>query len=261
MKPPTAQMRGRCVSCFMTSRDFHHLLKANSMTLRKTNRIRCKKLILKINGISILKTFSSVKLIIIAAFFTIPVFAQNNKDTAKFISSPNGDDTFKQMLDYSRPNKNHKLLASLTGTWTFQDKNLAFVKGSIVRKSIYDGRFFIVETIGGKLQSPIADGKMKEVNYQGMQIEGYDNVKMKFVSASISNHLGSDIDVQIGTYDSATKVFTYNSESEPAPGTKIKNRRVLKIEDKDHYTEEYYEEQNGIEAKVRELNYTRTKGK
>jgi hypothetical protein len=47
----------------------------------------------------------------------------------------------------------------------------------IMRKEIYDGRFFTVEMIGGKLQVPVASGMMKEENYQSMQIEGYDLFK------------------------------------------------------------------------------------
>ena len=107
------------------------------------------------------------------------------------------DNTYKKMLDFSRPGSNHVLLGNLSGTWKFQDAKLSFVKGTLIRKSIYNGRFYTVEIKGGKLQVPVKDGKMKEENYQGMQIEGYDNGKMKFVVASINNHIGSDIEMQL----------------------------------------------------------------
>ncbi len=47
--------------------------------------------------------------------------------------------------------------------------------GTIVRKSFANGRYFIVDvTSDGKLEMPIQDGKMKEVKFQGIEIEGYD---------------------------------------------------------------------------------------
>ncbi|WP_461142496.1 DUF1579 family protein [Spirosoma pomorum] len=164
-----------------------------------------------------------------------------------------------QLLDFSRPGPNHALLARLVGTWAFQDKNLPFVKGTIVRKLIYEGRFCVVEITGGKLQIPIAEGQMKLENYQGMEIEGYANVAHKFVTTSINNHIGSGITKQSGGYDPKTNSFTYDWDSELRPGLTRKNRKVLTVLDEFHYTEEYYEEQNGTSTskKVRELIYSR----
>lgn len=166
-----------------------------------------------------------------------------------------------QLLDFSRPGPNHAVLAKLVGTWAFQDKNLPFVKGIVVRKPIYEGRFFVVEIIGGKLQIPVANGQMKLENYQGMDIEGYDNVGKKFVTTSINNHIGSSINSQSGSYNLETNSFTYDWESELRPSLKTKNRKVLTIVDDSHYTEAYYEEQNGTLKKVRDLSYVRVPAK
>lgn len=101
------------------------------------------------------------------------------------------NDTLTQLLGYSRPGANHALLGKLAGTWNFQDAKLSFVKGTATRKPVYDGRFYIVEIKGGKLPLPVADGKMKEDFYQGMQTEGYDNGRMKFITTSINNHMAA----------------------------------------------------------------------
>lgn len=172
-------------------------------------------------------------------------------------ASTGKSDTAAQLLEFSRPGGNHALLGTLAGTWNFQDARLPFVKGILVRKPIYDGRFYTVEITGGKLQVPVAGGKMKDENYQGMQLEGYDNGRQQFVATSVNNHIGSDIEMQSGTYDVATKSFIYTWESELIPGMKKKNRRVLKVIDATHYSEEYFEDQNGKETKVRQLDYTR----
>jgi hypothetical protein len=140
------------------------------------------------------KWFTSI-LIVAMALSTISAFAQNKKD-----SSANGDDTFKQMLDYSRPGKYHQLLADLVGSWTFKGSHFEWIdsvtskvaiklSGTAIRKSFGNGRFFIVDmTTDGKIQLPIQDGKMIEGYGKGIQTEGYDNVKKKFQISYRQSH-------------------------------------------------------------------------
>ena len=168
--------------------------------------------------------------------------------------APNTEMT--KMLDLSRPNANHEALKQLAGTWQFHDAKLSFVKGTLVRSSKYDDRFFNVEITGGKLQVPVARG-MKEGNYRGFELEGYDNVRKVFVTIAVNNHIGSDIQEETGTYDASKKQFTYEWESELLPGEKVKNRRVVTLIDANHYTEEYYEFQDSAFVKVRELDYNK----
>jgi hypothetical protein len=191
----------------------------------------------------------------ILAFLASVTFQVNAQTT------PAKDEVMNQLLDYSRPGSNHAILGKLAGNWSFQDKNLPFIKGTITRKPVYEGRFYVVEITGGKLQIPVADGQMKLENYQEMYIEGYDNVKKAFVSSSINNHIGSNIDIQLGSYNSATNVFTYEWESELRPGFKVSKRKVLQIVDDSHYMETYYEDQNGTEKVTRNLEFVRTRGK
>ncbi|GAB3227135.1 DUF1579 family protein [Spirosoma arcticum] len=170
-------------------------------------------------------------------------------------------ETMAQLLDYSRPGPQHAILANMVGIWAFQDKNLPFVKGTLVRTAIFEGRFFQVEITGGQLPIPIADGKTKLANYQGLEIEGYDNVKNRYVTTAINNHIGSDAGQQIGQYDAQTKVFTYEWEREVLPGVRQNNRKVVHLIDPNQYSEEYYEDQNGRPKKTRELIYTKTMAK
>jgi len=173
----------------------------------------------------------------------------------------------KQMMELSKLNENHKLLASLAGNWSY---NIKFwmnpdpnakpqeSKGNASTKPVMGGRYFVMD-VSGKMQMPGPDGKMKDVEFKGMGIDGYDNVKKKFVSSWIDN-MGTGIEFSEGTYDSATKTFTYASEMEAVPGMKTKVREVLKIADNDHHTFEWYEDRGkGQEAKTMEISYTRKK--
>lgn len=225
-----------------------------------------------VNSVNYLKTFSVVILGIVAAFITSPVFAQTSKDSiTSAYSAP--EDTYNKMLDYSRPGKYHQLLADIVGTWTFKGRHFDWVdsvttkvsleySGTIVRESFANGRYFVVNvTSDGTLEMPIQDGKMQVSKFHGMDIEGFDNVKNKFIKTSIGNHLYSSIIVSEGTYDAATKTITFDSEFEPIPGMKTKDHFLFIFIDKDHYRWEYYQQEKGKYRKGSEIEFTRVKGK
>ncbi len=134
-------------------------------------------------------------------------------------SPPNPQEMMKQMMELSKLNENHKLLTDLDGNWNFAikmwmnpDPNAPpqQSKGTAVRKSAMGGRYVIMD-VTGKMQMPGEDGKMKEMQFKGMGVEGYDNVKQKFVASWIDN-MGTGIQFSDGTYDPAAKTFTYTSE-------------------------------------------------
>ncbi|MFC6196209.1 DUF1579 family protein [Dyadobacter subterraneus] len=185
-------------------------------------------------------------------------FAQLPSNANKQGNTKNENDIMTRMLDYSGPSENHAILDQLAGKWNFMDPKRSFIKGTLSRKPIYDGRFYIVEITGGKLPLPVGNGKMKDGNYQNLQIEGYDNPKAKFVTTSVNNHIGSDIEMQIGSFNKEKNTFTYEWETELVPGLKKTNTRILRIVDKQHYIEEYFEMQDGRQVKIRELDYARS---
>ena len=170
----------------------------------------------------------------------------------------------KQMMELSKLNENHKLLSGLDGNWNYTikfwmnpDPNASpqQSKGTATRKSIMGGRYTVMD-VTGKMEMPGENGKMKEMTFKGMGIDGYDNVKKKFVSSWIDN-MGTGIQFSEGTYDPATKTFTYTSEIEMIPGMKTPVREVIKVPDNNHMTLEWYENHGGQEKKTMEINYTR----
>jgi hypothetical protein len=179
---------------------------------------------------------------------------------------PNAADMMKQMMELSKIGENHKLLSSLDGNWDYTikfwmnpDPNAKpqESKGTATRKSIMGGRYVMMD-VSGNMQMPGEDGKMKDVQFKGMGMEGYDNVKKKFVASWIDN-MGTGIEFSEGTYDPATKSFTYTSEMEPVPGMKTSIREVVKVTDANHMMLEWYENQGGQEKKTMEISYTKKK--
>jgi hypothetical protein len=227
-----------------------------------------------------MKTSLSLAILFGAALIAAPSFAQKTTPSPASAMSPSAaqpapsgqpsaadmQKMMAQMMELAKLNENHKLLGSLAGTWTYDikmwmnpDPNAPpqQSKGTAVRKPMMDGRYFIGE-FTGKMQMPGPDGKMKDMTFKGMSFEGYDNAKQKFVSSWIDN-MGTGIMMSEGTYDPATKAFTYTSEIEMIPGMKQKVREVIKIVDNNHHTFEWYEDRGGQEAKTMEINYTRKK--
>ena len=177
---------------------------------------------------------------------------------------PNEAEMMKQMMELSKTGENHKLLANMVGNWAYTVKmwmnpsgSPTTSNGSAVIKSVLDGRYFVGD-FTGKFQMPGTDGKMKDMNFKGMSIDGYDNVKQKFFSTWIDN-MGTGIMMSEGVYDAGNKTFTYMGEFEAMPGMKTKVRMTVKIADKDHHTFEWYEDRGTGESKTMEINYTRKK--
>ena len=168
------------------------------------------------------------------------------------------------MMEMGKPGENHKLLAELVGSWTYTLKMYmdpttgkpSESKGTAVRKAVMDGRYFIAD-VTGKFQMPGKDGKMTDMNFKGMAVEGYDNVKKKFVCSWIDNVSTMIMNAE-GSYDAASKTFTYNADCEMMPGMKMKVREVVKVVDKDHHTFEWYEDKGQGESKTMEISYTRS---
>jgi len=220
----------------------------------------------------VMKTFMPLIAILFATLIATSSFAQSPAASPAVATSPmaapggqpNPQEMMKQMMEMSKLNENHKLLSSLDGNWNYTikfwmnpDPNAKpqESKGTAVRKSMMGGRYFVMD-VSGKMEMPGEDGKMKDVQFKGMGVEGYDNVKKKFVGSWIDN-MGTGIQFSEGTYDPATKTFTYTSEMEPVPGMKTQVRELLKIADNDHMMFEWYENQAGQEKKTMEIAYTR----
>jgi hypothetical protein len=224
-----------------------------------------------------MKTFTSLLPILFATVIATSSLAQSPAQSPMTGSSPpsaaqaapptgqpNPQEMMKQMIELSKLNENHKLLADMNGNWNYTikfwmnpDPNAPpqESKGTATRKSIMGGRYFVMD-VSGKMQMPGEDGKLKDMQFKGMGIEGYDNVKKKFVASWIDN-MGTGVQFSEGTYDPATKTLTYTSEIEMMPGMKTPVREVLKAADNNHMVLEWYENRGGQEKKTMEINYTR----
>ena len=175
--------------------------------------------------------------------------------------APSQDDMAK-MMALSKPNENHKLLGHLAGNWSYKVKFWMAPgapptesSGTSTCKPVMDGRYFVTNS-SGKFNMPGPDGQIHPMDFQGMATDAYDNMKGKFISTWIDN-MGTGVLISEGTYDPATKTFTYLAEEEESPGEKVKTREVIKLEDQNHYSLEWFQSRGGPEVKTMQIDYTR----
>jgi Protein of unknown function (DUF1579) len=157
---------------------------------------------------------------LLTAATALPSFAQDATPAKPADAKPDDAQMMSMMMDLAKPGENHKILEESVGAWTYTtkfwmspDTNTPPMEssGTAVTKPIMGGRYFQTDH-KGKMQMPGADGKMTDMEFHGMQIDGFDNVKKKFVSSWVDN-MGTGIMLSEGTYDPATKTITYTWKS------------------------------------------------
>lgn len=185
------------------------------------------------------------------------------QDTAK----PGGGDdmaaAMKAMEEAGRVGENHKMLADyMAGEWTYENKMYQgpepeISTGTCSTKVMYGGRY-LHSVHKGSVKMPGPDGNMVDTPFEGTGLTGYDNVKKKFIGTWCDN-FSTAIMMSEGTYDAATKTFTYHGECPDCMnGNKpMKIKEVVRVLSKDKHVFEWYEIKDGKETKTMEITYSR----
>ena len=152
-------------------------------------------------------------LVVATAGITTTVVSQGTKDNkpGHIIGAdqlpPDVQEMFAKCHEAGTPGPNHQILAKKAGTWNCSGKfwmtpDLDPMESTFTTeaKTIYDGRY-LIESV---------EGQMPEGTFLGQSWGGYDNVTKKFFWSWISNDCTGKFDAT-GTYDPATKTFTYIS--------------------------------------------------
>jgi hypothetical protein len=165
---------------------------------------------------------------------------------------------FQQYVEkFGPPGPEHKLLEPLVGTWhatvkMWMDPSQKpdVSEGTLVRKSIMDGRF-IQEDYSGKMM-----GKP----FHGQGTIGYDRAKRKFVMSWIDS-VSTLLHVSYGAYDQSAQTWTYRSEDDcPITGKRVRMRDTVRIISPEEQQLEMYRQMGDEkEVKMMEIQLTRKK--
>ena len=152
------------------------------------------------------------------------------------------------------PGEPHKMLTSLAGSWTTKTKSWIMpgkppveTTGTAEIKTLLDGRYIYQEFHGEMMGQP----------FSGIGIDGYDNVRKKYVTAWIDT-MGTGIFLMEGTASPDGKTITLHGQHAEPGGGQMKHRAIWKIIDKDHQTFDMYGTHHGQkEMKMMEITYKR----
>lgn len=152
---------------------------------------------------------------------------------------------------------NHKLLAGMAGEWSTVSKMWMDPTQPPQESS---GTASAVMTMGGRYLHSLHKGLVMGMPFEGAATTGYDNLTGKFVSTWADN-MSTGIFFQTGSYDAATKTFTYRGESRDpmAPGKPLAVRTTTRLVDADTFVFEWFETHDGREARTIEVTYKRKK--
>ena len=152
------------------------------------------------------------------------------------------------------PGEPHKLFSSLAGSWTTQAKEWMEPgkppkesTGTAEMKMLMGGRFLQQEFSGNMMGHP----------YSGMGIDGYDNIRKKYVTIWIDT-MGTGIFLMEGTASPDGKTITLTGQHEDPSGGHMTHRAVWTIIDNNKQTFVMYgAHHGGEEHKMMEITYTR----
>ncbi|MCH9699216.1 MAG: DUF1579 domain-containing protein [Gammaproteobacteria bacterium] len=176
---------------------------------------------------------------------------------AKENTAPAHTDHQAMMAEYARlatPGAPHKQFAKLAGEWTTKTK--AWMQpgqpaeettGTAVFKSLLGGRFLQQEFSGVMMGQP----------FTGIAIDGFDNLRQKYVSVWIDT-MGTSVFIMEGTASEDGKTITMSGEHDEPGGGKMTHRSVWTIVDDNTQTFDMYGAHQGQEEmKMMEIVYKR----
>jgi hypothetical protein len=151
---------------------------------------------------------SLVAVAVVAAGSTYAITSQDKDKDAKPASAPSDDAFMAKMMEYGTPGPEHKILAERVGKWT--DKVTCWMTPGGPPMQV-TGTSEYTLTMGGRFLHGTTKGDFMGEPFEGMAAMGYDNMKKKYVSGWLDN-MSTGIMMAEGTYDAATKTFTYTGE-------------------------------------------------
>jgi hypothetical protein len=176
---------------------------------------------------------------------------------------PAGMPSMDEMMKMTGPvAEHHQLQQQLEGSW---DVTCAFRMGPDAPENTSTGTSENKMVLGGRYLSQHFKGTMNmpgmgEMPFEGMGISGFDRAKNQWFGTWIDN-MGTGQMQMTGTYDEATKTYTYKgSYEDPAMGH-VDTREVVRIESPDKHVMEFYMPAGpgGQEFKSMTITYTRSK--
>jgi len=157
---------------------------------------------------------------------------------------------------FSTPGEAHERLAKLAGKWNLDVKMTdpempaSTSEATSECRMIMDDRY-LEETV---------HGTFADMPFEGFGLTGYDNLKEKYCGTWVDN-MSTGFMSSEGTYDAATKTFTYVTDCpDVVAGKYIKARMVMKQIDDDRWMMQAFKPgAGGKEVMTMQIDYERAR--
>lgn len=161
----------------------------------------------------------------------------------------------KAWQEYMTPGAMHDLLAKSVGEWkteikSWMDPNMP--------PTVTEGKSVCEAMLGGRYFRTIETANFMGMPFEGSSVTGYDNATKKFFSYWIDNMSTGGMVLE-GSYDEATKTFTYAGSGMSFTGEYKVREIIQNISDDETMFTMYMEEGGKPEMKMMEIKYTRIK--
>ena len=167
-----------------------------------------------------------------------------------------GDNSQDAWMSFMQPGEMHQLLAKQVGEWNVE---LKMWMDPSAPPEVSSGTVECEMILGGRYLKTTEKGTAMGMPMEGMGIDGYDNVKKKFVSIWIDN-FGTGIATMEGDYDPETKTLTSTGTmTDPASGADSEFKMVVTYVDDDTTLSEMFTIMGDQEVKMMEMKSTRIK--
>lgn len=199
------------------------------------------------------------QLIALLALLALPAYATTDKKAAdgQPAMDPAKAEMMKKYMEASTPGEAHKRLKELEGNWKYTSKMWETAE-SKPEESKGKTKFKMI--LGNRFLQQEFKGKAMGMDFEGLGLLGYDNVKKEYQSIWVDT-MSTAMMTGTGTYDEAKKVLTETGEySCPISEDKEqKYRTEWAMTDKKNMTFSMYGKgpKGGKEFKMMEINYTR----
>lgn len=166
------------------------------------------------------------------------------------------DPEMKAWMEAATPGPNHKLLEYSVGSWDALVRHWDEASGEAQEST---GTSTSKWVLGGRYVMTKYNGEFMGMPFEGVGYCGYDNIKKTFVSTWM-DMMSTSIMIEEGTFDPASKTFTYTSEFLNPAGEKLKSKSTIQIVDKDKHIMTFHHAMPGADEmkKVMEITYTRS---
>ncbi len=147
-----------------------------------------------------------MKVLFLVMFCCAIAFA---KDHAKKEMDPKQQEMMKSWHEYATPGAPHKMLSDMVGKWNYTSKFWESAEAQQPEESKGSSTFKMI--LGGRFLQHDTKGKAMGMDFTGMGLTSYNNLKKKYETLWLDN-MGTGMMHGEGTFDEATKTLNDKGE-------------------------------------------------